>query len=140
MWTRTHSLVTREVSREQLWKLFTDVNNWHQWDNGIEFARMEGRFEKGNHFTLRPKGGPNVKIELTEVNENRGYTDVTRFPGAKMIDVHLFEDTPEGVKITNRIMVKGILGFLWIKLVAGKIADSMPEDMQRQVRAAAKLS
>lgn len=56
MWTKSHSIVTKEVTKEQMWKLFADVNNWHTWDEGIEFAKMEGEFEKGNFFTLRPKG------------------------------------------------------------------------------------
>lgn len=139
MWTKTYSFVTKEATPEQMWKLFSNVNNWHTWDTGIEYAKMEGKFEQGNHFILRPKGGPNVKIVLTEVVENRKYVDVTSFPLAKMYDEHLFEATPEGLKITNTIWVKGLLSFLWIKLVAQKIVDSTPSDVQNQIKAASKL-
>lgn len=41
MWTRSHSIVTKEVTKEQMWKLFSDVNNWHTWDEGIEFANNQ---------------------------------------------------------------------------------------------------
>jgi hypothetical protein len=139
MWTKSHSIVTNEVTKEQMWKLFADVNNWHTWDKGIEFAKLEGKFEKGNYFTLRPLGGPSVKVELLEVNENNSFLDVTKFPLAKMYDDHLFEETKDGLKITNTIRVKGILGFLWVKIVAQKIADALPHDMQEQIKAAAKL-
>jgi len=139
MWTKSHSIVTNEVTKEQMWKLFADVNNWHTWDKGIEFAKLEGKFEKGNYFTLRPLGGPSVKVELLEANENNSFLDVTKFPLAKMYDDHLFEETKDGLKITNTIRVKGILGFLWIKIVAQKIADALPHDMQEQIKAAAKL-
>lgn len=81
MWTKSHSIVTKDVSKEQIWKLFANVNNWHTWDNGIEFAKLEGKFEKGNHFTLRPKGGPNVKVELLETIENYKYYKYERFIG-----------------------------------------------------------
>lgn len=139
MWTRNHSIVTREVTKEQLWKLFADVNNWHSWDQGIEFARLEGKFEKGNFFMLRPKGGPNVKVELLETKENKMFLDVTKFPLAKMYDEHTFEDTPEGLKVTNTITVKGPLGFFWRKVVAQKIVDALPDDMQAQIKAASRL-
>ncbi len=139
MWTKSHSIVTKAVTKEQMWKLFADVNNWHTWDKGIEFARMEGKFEKGNHFILRPKGGPDVKITLLEAVENDRFLDFTRFPLAKMYGDHTFEDTAEGLKITSTLTVKGMLGFLWKKLVAQKIADALPGDMQDQVEAAAKL-
>lgn len=139
MWTRTHTIVTDKVTKEQIWKLFADVNNWHTWDEGIEFAKLEGKFDKGNHFTLRPKGGPNVKVVLLETIENEMFLDVTNFPLAKMYDKHEFKETPNGLKITNTITVKGILGFLWVKLVAKKIAEALPTDMQRQIETASKL-
>ena len=139
MWTKTYSVTTKEVTKEQIWKLFADVNNWHTWDNGIEFAKLEGRFEKGNYFMLRPKGGPNVKVELIETIENRKFTDVTKFPLAKMYDEHLFEETSEGLKISNTISVKGPLGFLWVKLVARKIVESLPTDVENQIKTASKL-
>lgn len=139
MWSKSHSIVTKKVTKEQMWNLFADVNNWHTWDTGIEYAKLEGNFEKGNHFLLRPKGGPNVKVELLEVVENKRFLDVTNFPLAKMYDEHLFEETPDGLKITNIITVKGLLGFLWVKLVAKKIVDAMPLDVQEQIKAASKL-
>jgi len=139
MWTKSHSIVTNDVTKEQMWKLFTDVNNWHTWDEGIEFAKLEGEFEKGNFFTLRPKGGPNVKVELLETIENKMFLDVTKFPLAKMYDEHTFEETPQGLKITNTITVTGILGFLWRKIVAQKIVDALPADMQQQIKSAKNL-
>ncbi|TXI71390.1 MAG: polyketide cyclase [Cyclobacteriaceae bacterium] len=139
MWSKSYSVVTKDVTGKQMWKLFADVNHWHTWDTGIEFARMEGRFEKGNFFTLRPKGGPNVKIELLETIENEMFLDVTRFPLAKMYDQHTFEQTSEGLTITNNITVTGPLGFFWRKIVAQKIVDNLPADVQHQINAAKKL-
>ncbi|BDA77380.1 hypothetical protein LPTSP3_g03100 [Leptospira kobayashii] len=139
MWTKSYSIITEKVTKEQIWKLFEDVNNWHTWDEGIEFAKLEGKFEAGNHFILRPKGGPNVKVELLETVKNERFSDVTRFPLAQMYDEHLFEETENGLRITNTISVKGILGFLWIKLVAQNIVDSLPKDVAKQVETASKL-
>jgi len=139
MWTRNHSVVTPEVTKEQIWKLFTDVNNWHSWDEGIEFAKLDGRFEKGNFFVLKPKGGPTVKVKLLATIENEMFLDVTKFPLAKMYDEHKFEETPLGLKITNTITVKGPLGFLWRKIVAEKIVQALPKEMQQQIKAARKL-
>ncbi len=139
MWTKSYSIVTKEVTKEQLWKLFADVNNWHTWDNGIEFAKLEGKFEKGNHFMFQPKGGPKLKIGILEAVENRQFTDLTKFPLAKMYGDHTFEDTPNGLKITTTMKVEGILGFLWVKIVAQKIVDGLPTDMQDQIKAASKL-
>jgi hypothetical protein len=139
MWTKSHSIVTKEVTKEQLWKLFTNVNDWHCWDEGIEYAQMVGKFEKGNHFFLKPKKGPKVKIELAEVIENRKFVDLTKFPLAKMYGEHTFDETPDGLKITTTMKVEGPLGFLWRKIVAEDIANAMPEEMVHQIQYASKL-
>jgi len=136
MWTKSHTIVTNEVTKEQMWKLFSDVNNWHTWDKGVEFANLEGKFEKGNHFTFQPKGGPKLKIGIVEATENKNFTDLTKFPLSKMYGEHTFEETTEGLKLTTRMTVKGILSFLWVKIVAQKIVDNLAEDMQQQIKTA----
>ncbi|SEW50996.1 SRPBCC family protein [Chitinophaga arvensicola] len=139
MWSKSHSIITRKATKEQMWKLFADVNNWHTWDQGIEYARLDGNFEKGNTFLLKPKGGPKVKIELFEIIPNKRFTDLTRFPLAKMYGDHTFEETPEGLKITVTMTVSGVLGFLWKKIVAQDIVNKLPEEMRNQVSVASKL-
>jgi len=139
MWSKSHSLVTHAVTKEQLWKLFADVNSWHTWDEGIEYARLDGKFEKGNHFLLKPKKGPKVKIELVETIENKKFVDLTKFPLAKMYGEHTFEETPNGLKITTTMKVEGALGFLWRKIVAEDIANALPVEMEQQVQIASKL-
>ncbi|MBI3519387.1 MAG: SRPBCC family protein [Bacteroidetes bacterium] len=139
MWTRTHSIITKDATAQQLWKLFSNVNQWHTWDTGIEYAKMEGAFVKGNRFILKPKGGPKVSIELVETTPDKSFTDFTRFPLAKMYGTHLFEETAEGLKVTTTMKVEGLLSFLWIKLVAQGIVDSLPVEMEAQVKHAGKL-
>lgn len=139
MWTRSHSITTKEVTKEQMWKLFTDVNNWHKWDTGIDYTKMEGKFEKGNLIELKPKKGPKAKIELIEVIENKKFLSVSKFPLAEMYFDHLLEETVDGLKITQTITMNGLLGFLWVKIVAQDIVNNLPMGMQEQVKYASKL-
>jgi hypothetical protein len=140
MWSKTYSTITKKVTARQMWRLFADVNNWPKWDHGIEYAQMTGPFEQGNHFILKPKGGPRVKIRLVETLENRKFVDLTQFPLAKMYGEHSFEETPQGLKITTTMRVEGPLGFLWRKLVAQGIADALPEETETQIRTASAFS
>lgn len=139
MWTKSHSIVTKDVTKEQMWKLFSDVNNWKSWKESIEFSSLEGKFEAGNYFNFQPKGGPKMKIKILKTIENENFTDLTTFPLAKMYGEHLFEETPEGLKLTTTMKVEGILSFLWVKIVAQKIIDTLPEDMLNQIKVASKL-
>jgi hypothetical protein len=94
---------------------------------------MEGSFAVGNHFMLKPKGAPAVKIILTEIVEGQKFTDCTKFFGAKMYDTHEIEETKEGLRLTNRLVVTGPLKFLWIKLVAQNVAATVPQEMESLV-------
>ena len=139
MWSKSHSIVTKLATKEQMWTLLSDVNNWHTWDMDIEYAKMDGKFEQGNTFLLKPKGGPKVNIELIEVVKPYKFTDMTKFPLAKMYGEHVFEDTADGLKLTTTMKVEGILGFLWRKLVAQGIVNSLPVEMEAQVKLASQL-
>lgn len=139
MWSKSYSVVTNEVTKEQMWKLFSDVNNWHTWDKGVEFAQLEGKFEKGNYFMFQPKGGPKLKLQIVEAQENRNFTDLTTFPMARMYGEHVFEETEGGLKITTTMKMEGLLGFVWRKFVADKIVSALPEDMSEQIKAAKHL-
>ena len=139
MWIKSHSITIKKVAKEQIWRMFANVDNWATWDEGVDFAELHGTFKKGNFFTFKPKGGPKLKIELMEATENKSFTDFTRFPLAKMYGKHTFEETPDGLKITTTMSVEGILSFLWIKLVAKDIVDALPADMEKQIETTARL-
>jgi hypothetical protein len=139
MWTKTFSITTKDITKEQIWKLASNINNWHTLNNGIEYAELHGKFEKGNHYIIRPKNGQNIKVNLLEVTEYKNFLELVKFPLAKMYYNHLIEETPNGLKLTNTITVEGLLSFLWVKLVVQKIADALPADLQEHIKIASKL-
>ncbi len=133
MWTRTYSKTFKGVKKEDIWRLWIDVNHWAQWHEDLDYCKIEGPFVVGNHFMLKPKGVSAVKIELTEVEEGWKFTDCTRFFGAKMYDTHALEETKEGLRLINTVVVTGPLKFLWVKLVAQNVADTVPQHMEALV-------
>jgi len=85
MWTRSYSVVTKEVTKEQLWKLFADVNNWHTWTKVSSMPSWKANLKRGITLCCGQRR-PNVKVELLETIENKHFLDVTSFPLAKMYD------------------------------------------------------
>ena len=82
---------------------------------------------------LKPKGVKPVKIVLTQVVPGSSFTDCTSFFGAKMVDTHTMEETAEGVLLTNTLTVSGPLTWLWVKLVAQNVAETVPQEMEALV-------
>jgi hypothetical protein len=131
-----HSKVYQDIKKEDIWRIWTDVNNWPAWHGDLDYCKMDGSFIVGNHFKLKPKGAPAVKIELLEIEEGRKFTDCTKFFGAKMYDTHALEETTNGLRLTNTLVVTGPLKFLWIKLVAQNVADTVLQEMDALVNLA----
>ena len=139
MWERTYSKTFTGIKREDIWTIWTDVNNWPKWHGDLDYCKLEGAFEVGNYFMLKPKGVRAVKIVLTEIDEGKSFTDCTTFPGAKMCDTHALEETPEGLKLTNTLIVTGPLKWLWIKLVAQNVADTVPDEVEALVKLSLRI-
>jgi len=136
---KTFSLVTTEVSKEQIWKVISNVNQWSTWDAGVEFSELQGNFETNSSFLLRPKGGPKIKIQLVEVREKSYFKDMTTFPLAKMYGEHWYEETPEGLKITVTMTISGILSALWYQAVMKDIVANLEKDQKALIAEAAKI-
>jgi hypothetical protein len=140
MWTKSYSTIVKDINARTLWNVWTDVNNWDKWQDDIEFAKIETPFHSGSTIKFRPKGGPTVNLHLVEVETYKVFTDLTKFPLAKMYDKHEVLQHADGIEVKTTISISGPLAFLWKKLVAEKIVKSLPEQTASLInRTRAKL-
>jgi DNA-binding MarR family transcriptional regulator len=133
MWKQTYSKVFDDISKEIIWKVWRDVNNWQKWHTDIQQCSINTPFLAGGHFTLKPKLGPATKATITAAEKNESFTYCISFLGGKMFTTHEMAETSNGLKLTTTITVTGPLRFLWRKLHAKKIANAMPEQTQSLV-------
>lgn len=128
--------VTKEISGitpEGIFALWADVNNWDKFNNGIEWAKLEGDFAVGNHFVMGLKNKKSVKIKIHEVVKNKKFVDLTVFPLAKMYGEHEIVEKEGRTFLTHAIKIDGLLSPLWRKLVANRVADKLEEDMDLMI-------
>jgi hypothetical protein len=127
MWTQSYSKTVDGLSAAQVWRVWSDVDRWHVWQDDIEYARLNGEFKSGGTFAFKPKGGPNLTLELADVRPNALFVDITRFPLARMVDSHELIEHGDKLEIKTTIRMEGPLAFLWRKLVGQEVADSLPQ-------------
>lgn len=125
MWTRTYSKRVKGLSVDKVWKVWSDVNRWPEWQDDIESAKLEGEFKVGNIFMMRPKGGPNVKIAIQRAEKNVNFTDITKFPLAQMTGSHDLLVHGDELELRTTMTVTGLLTFLWVKIVAQGVVDKL---------------
>lgn len=133
MWVKSYSKVYKGVRKEAIWRIWADINNYVTWHDDLDYCKIDGEFIVGNHFMLKPKGAPVVKIDIIELIENKKFVDCTKFWGAKMYDIHELDETEDGLRITSTLKVTGLLSFLWVHLVAKNVANSAPKEMDAVV-------
>lgn len=141
MWMRSFVKIYPKLDKKKVWQAWTEINKWPEWHRDLDYCKLDGPFQVGNFFLLKPKNMKKpVKIYLTAVEEGKSFTDCTCFFGAKMYDTHAMEETPEGLKLINFMKVTGPLSWLWVKLVAQDVARSIPEEVEALVERVRKKS
>jgi hypothetical protein len=136
MWIKTHSVTVNNIEPARIWQIWSDIPNRGKWDLDTEWARINGPFVKGAIFYMKPKGGPKIKMEITECVPNAVFTDCFRIPFARMYGIHQMETSKEGLHLNTSIKVEGLLGWVLRKLVAEKVADEMPAQTEKLIQLA----
>ncbi|PID70771.1 hypothetical protein CSB37_01655 [bacterium DOLZORAL124_38_8] len=130
MWSKKVTIQTK-AKREQIWKLWADVENWNKWDNEVEFSKINGKFETGVFGVLKPKNGPKSKFKIFSVSEPSEFAIEASLPFTKMYFTHLLEEKNGNLYLTHGIEMKGFLSFLFSRVVGKKLLESLPHSMKK---------
>ena len=126
--------VYQDINKEEVWRVWTDVNHWPLWDKELEYCDLKENFNEGTYFILKPKHGFKVSVDLFEVIPHERFTDYCKYLGARIYNTYELKEEPEGLRITHIIKVNGSLTFLWVKLVAEKAVRHVPEQTDNLVK------
>lgn len=126
------SVITK-AAKSAIWALYTNLTTWPQWDEDIEYARLEGsKLIQGVKGVLKPKGGLKVKFEVVEVTTEQSFTNTSYLPLTKMIFAHYLKDNADGtITITHHIEMKGMLAPLFAFIIGRKIKNNLPDAMNK---------
>lgn len=137
MWT-TETTQKSKATKENVWKLYSDVNNWNIWDNEVENSELFGEFKKGTKGILKPVGGPKTKFEMTECEINKSFTNRSSLPLCKMDFIHNIKETENGIEITHKVIITGFLTFLFSRVIGKKNEIGLPEAVKKLIELAEK--
>jgi hypothetical protein len=101
------------ASSKSIYKLWEDINHWADYDQGIEWAKLNEPFVSGSHYTLKPKGGPKVKATILEVEPGKTFVDVSHLLGANL----RFDHTIKSGSVSITMTLSGPLSWLWAKIL-----------------------
>ena len=137
-WKYTYEHDTNAAS-EALWDVISNVEGWPSIDPNIQSLEMTESPGVGARFTLKPKGGPRIRFQITQFQPPSTNADTSRLHGSVMTTTHKLQTTTSGTLIAVDIQISGILAPLWSILVGRKHATGLPEQTRRLIAAASHV-
>lgn len=117
MITLASTTQTTNAKPSAIFALWADIDHWHEFDEGIEWAKLTTGFTAGGHYTIKPKGGPKVTADILIVEPNKRFADVSHLPGAKLHFDHRISQQNSKTTIEITMTLSGPLAWLWAKIL-----------------------
>jgi uncharacterized protein YndB with AHSA1/START domain len=120
---------TFEAEPDAVWKAWTDVARWPDWDVSKELARLDGPFEPGASGWAKQRGNLGGSFTITEVDAGRRWVSECPMPLGKVVFDHSLEQLAAGqVRVVKRVEFQG--GFTpLLRLFAPKMRRDIDESL-----------
>jgi len=108
MWEYEHSVETT-VAREAIWRRWSDVASWPQWNAGIARIEIDGPFAVGTTFRMTAPGEEEpISLHLAHIVPGEEFTDEMDAGEFVVRTLHRIEDLPGGgTRIVYRTEISG---------------------------------
>ena len=136
MWEYEYCVETA-ASAACVWRHWSDVAAWPQWNEGIESIAISGPFAVGTAFTMTPPGEEPILMRLTEIVEGELFTDEADGGDFVVRTIHRLVPTAEGrTRIVYRTEITGPAA----DQVGPEVGPAITADFPRVLAALAALA
>jgi hypothetical protein len=135
MWTTEVTRKTK-AKKEKIWELWADVPHWKVWDSEVENSELFGQFIPGTKGTLKPSGGLKTKFIITECTKFKSFSDRSFLPFCKLDFYHSMQETPDGLLVKHKVVMSGLLSFLFSKLIGRNMSRGLPLAVENLIKIA----
>ena len=87
---------TFQADPDAVWKVWTDVARWPEWDVSKEIAQLDGPFEAGASGWVRQRGNLGGCFTITAVDAGRRWVSECPVPLGKVVFDHVLEPVAAG--------------------------------------------
>jgi Polyketide cyclase / dehydrase and lipid transport len=107
MWTAEHSIET-SASAEEIWRVWSDVSTWPDWNGDIERIEISGPFAEGSTISMTPVGQDTVELRIAEASEPTLFVDEADLGEIVVRTIHRVDPLADDCsRITYRMEIRG---------------------------------
>ena len=113
------------ASPERVWRLWSDVSTWPNWNPDVLSVAIQGPFVSGAQGTMTTKAGGTHDITLRDVDPGRSFElETSPIPLGRFHFECQVQPTPAGAStISQSITIRGPLGPLYSAMMGPRIAE-----------------
>ena len=123
---------------ETIWKIWTDVPNWKDWDKELKSAELDGLFAKGVKGKLIPQKGKKAKFKIVAFEKGKSYTFKTNLPLGSLFVKRTLEVKNGRTYFTHEVWFKGLTKGIFAKLLGNDFRKALPIVMENIKKIAEK--
>ncbi len=118
---REASLETK-ASPATVWRVWSDVNHWPQWNPDMNESRIDGPLKLGATGMINTKSGGKHDVVVTQYEEGKSFElESTALPGTKMAIRASIAPIGGGSRITQGFEPRGLLAPIVGPMMGGQI-------------------
>lgn len=103
--------VETKASAAQVWKVWSDMSTWGQWNPNVTTMDWNGGFASGTTGVMNTPAGQHHKMTLLDVSPQRSFAlETSVVPGTRFRFNCRIEPAAAGSRIGQWVEVKGPLG------------------------------
>ena len=126
------------ASEAKIWEIFTDVENWKEWIDGIEYSTIDGNFEDDALVTIKNLKKPIVSMPLKDVVVNKSFILQAKMPLSTVDYIHEIVKDNDVLKIRFAVEISGTLAFFFKAIFKKSVTKNLIESAKRVVELAEK--
>jgi hypothetical protein len=139
MWTTEHSIETT-ASPESIWRLWSDVATWGEWNADIERIEITGPFAPGSTIAMTPAGQETVELRIAKTAEPLLFVDEGELGEITVTTFHRVDTLADGrSRVTYRMELTGPAADTHGPVVGPEISGDLPDVLAALVEKAAAL-
>lgn len=131
--------VSTTATKAQIWRVWTDVETWKDWDHEIEFSRLNGPFKVGMTGCLKMHNSPVLKTKITQVEPLCRYVFETKLFWARSVSTSIIDQIDDKTYVTLLNEIRGPLAFFYVLLIGRGIKDKTALEVERMLNKASNL-
>jgi uncharacterized protein YndB with AHSA1/START domain len=106
MWTTEHGRETAAAA-EAVWRIWTDVPAWPEWNADLERAELSGPFAAGSTITMFPHDQNQIELRIAEAVEPERFVDEAAFGGVIVRTTHRIQPSGDRNRVVYAVEITG---------------------------------